>query len=612
MLPRLVIGQRSIDIDEYNARFERKNKHMCCNSNNSLSYFFNNCVHCGENNNDNKKKCTTCKFSTFTAFFAIIAVAVLLLLFHNTSSSTSTITETEKDGGGETKMSISDAEILKSLTILKSEINKVQERIRYEWRADDFPIFYRLTEVPFHSWQTQSSNNYFKDAYPQIFYDTMNPVMEKLKGVKLVVRNHAIGNNPCYPYDACVATHMGDDVDVLTWEQSMNCGRDIRPITTFCNVAQSMPKKPSVFFFLSGTPGWKPEDCKGVKPTPIPKSHKPVDATYLAQTTNLMTAMTFLSGEGVSIPKTFQHLAPMGPYSSNFSAKSTGGGAPWHPGVLGHKLRGESMAFVFLRMMHDAADELIDLLFKTEKRVFKTTSTDDLVHSLLSRLIGALRIPIAQVALDPVAKALKKSLSDNPNLTTQTGFLISLCFDILTRWKAHSLSGPPLVPPKFNINETATLPQCFTEYKPSMKNPLSGLTIKAMSSWSPELAFFDKAAVDRAFIFSSAGYPGSVLALKIVVPNSLRNPLWLCELQKAADLYSTSLPFDPNLLSLLNQGAGNLTAAAESHKALQKIELLPFVDQCYRTKVGLSKGEHALLLKQKGLQKANLAYLVVW
>ena len=28
-----------------------------------------------------------------------------------------------------------------------------------------------------------------------------------------------LGNNPCYPYDACVATHMGDDVDVLTWEQ---------------------------------------------------------------------------------------------------------------------------------------------------------------------------------------------------------------------------------------------------------------------------------------------------------------------------------------------------------------------------------------------------------
>ena len=35
----------------------------------------------------------------------------------------------------------------------------------------------------------------------------------------LTVRNHALGNNPCYPYDSCVETHMGGDLDVLTWEQ---------------------------------------------------------------------------------------------------------------------------------------------------------------------------------------------------------------------------------------------------------------------------------------------------------------------------------------------------------------------------------------------------------
>ena len=33
------------------------------------------------------------------------------------------------------------------------------------------------------------------------------------------VRNHALGNNPCYPYDACMSTHMGSDLDVLSWEQ---------------------------------------------------------------------------------------------------------------------------------------------------------------------------------------------------------------------------------------------------------------------------------------------------------------------------------------------------------------------------------------------------------
>lgn len=46
----------------------------------------------------------------------------------------------------------------------------------------------------------------------------MLPVFSKLN-VNLTVRNHALGNNPCYAYDACVETHMGDDLDLLTWEQ---------------------------------------------------------------------------------------------------------------------------------------------------------------------------------------------------------------------------------------------------------------------------------------------------------------------------------------------------------------------------------------------------------
>ena len=156
--------------------------------------------------------------------------------------------------------------------------------------------------------------------------------------------------------------------------------------------------------------------------------------------------------------------------------------------------------------------------------------------------------------MDPIAKDLKKALADNPDLSMQTGstniriaytislstfsvrgcssstnipyygifagFLMSLCLDILVRWRAHSLRGQRFsVPSKFNINETNTLPQCFTDYQPRMKNSLAGMIghycplfchflsplcklpesiIKPMSSWSQELAFFDKAAVDRA------------------------------------------------------------------------------------------------------------------
>jgi hypothetical protein len=51
-----------------------------------------------------------------------------------------------------------------------------------------------------------------------VFSDTLAPAFASL-GIPLHVRNHALGNNPCYPYDACVETHLGDDLDILVWEQ---------------------------------------------------------------------------------------------------------------------------------------------------------------------------------------------------------------------------------------------------------------------------------------------------------------------------------------------------------------------------------------------------------
>lgn len=73
-------------------------------------------------------------------------------------------------------------------------------------------------------------DSYFREAYPQVFHDTMLPVFRTMPWMNFTVRNHALGNNPCYPYDACIATHLGNDLDMLTWEQSMNCGRDAKVI----------------------------------------------------------------------------------------------------------------------------------------------------------------------------------------------------------------------------------------------------------------------------------------------------------------------------------------------------------------------------------------------
>ncbi|RYH22205.1 hypothetical protein EON65_19615 [archaeon] len=56
-------------------------------------------------------------------------------------------------------------------------------------------------------------DNIFDDAYPGAFYRRLSSVFDNM-GVKLVVRNMAIGNNPCYPYDACIATHLGKDANM--------------------------------------------------------------------------------------------------------------------------------------------------------------------------------------------------------------------------------------------------------------------------------------------------------------------------------------------------------------------------------------------------------------
>ena len=63
------------------------------------------------------------------------------------------------------------------------------------------------------------ADNFFNESFPQVFYDAVAPVMRAMGVETFQVRNHALGNNPCFPYDACVETHLGKDLDLLAWEQ---------------------------------------------------------------------------------------------------------------------------------------------------------------------------------------------------------------------------------------------------------------------------------------------------------------------------------------------------------------------------------------------------------
>mmetsp|Transcript_379 Transcript_379/g.426 ORF Transcript_379/g.426 Transcript_379/m.426 type:complete len:663 (+) Transcript_379:83-2071(+) len=662
MLPRLSIGQRNVDVDEYNSRFENK-----------------------------KKKCTMCKTSSFSIFLVVIVISIVLLLTRGTTNVNEVLSQDasiQQDNGQ--KMSRKDADILKLLLNLKSEINKAQDRIRKDWQISDYPVFERLMDIPFESWQLQKlkfvklliesinstssaplsfvvgfsgssvtagHDNHFNVAYPQVFYNAMSPAMQLLPNVAFSVRNHAIGNNPCFPYDACMAAHLGDDLDVLTWEQSMNCGRDARPLTVFCRTAHAMPKKPTVMFLLSGSPSWKPKDCDHNPPT-APQKQLVANAPLFQQAMHLnhLKAMTFLRASGVDLLKEYASLAPMGqnvmavetvrcqgPYSANFSEPSTGSGAAWHPGQLGHKLRGDNLAYVLLTSLHEAADGLQQALF-APTRVSPQQAASDRSHELLARLIGGLQLPVAKKPADAVFATLSARLA-NTNTPVDMELRVSVVRELLRRHLSE-LYSRPLPPPtaQMDINETLNPhPQCLTDFQPRQAPGLASRVHGPFSSWARDLAFFDKAAVDkndrlglgyldRKYIYSSGGFIGSGLAIQLTIDNDFGSPLWLCQLQKGFLKYPPTMgdlsvaasvlawqhwkqrsqPESLKLQALLEAGKGNYSGEVASHPLMRHMEFKPFTDQCYRTVSGLPRGEHLLILVQKTPLLANIAYVVTW
>eukprot|EP01035_Chromulina_nebulosa_P022823 gene22823-29557_t len=112
---------------------------------------------------------------------------------------------------------------------------------------------------------TAGKDRHINYSFPSLIGPVMNDAFNSI-GIKLVIRNVAMANNPCIPYDLCVKTFTGHDADIIHWEQSYNCD------TTNSNVApvleqflrQSIVNKknhPVVVFSESDTPNWSKDQC---------------------------------------------------------------------------------------------------------------------------------------------------------------------------------------------------------------------------------------------------------------------------------------------------------------------------------------------------------------
>lgn len=323
------------------------------------------------------------------------------------------------------------------------------DQIYRTWEVQNYPLFLKTAWMPKHSWDhmiakfeerildvhsskkvknftisftgssvTAGHDSMFSDSYPVVVGNIMKPAFEPM-GINLVSNNDAMGNNPCMPYDACVATYSGPDADIVHWEQQFNCyiDGDPRMVEQFVRQSRFMPKNPLVVIAGSMTPNWHDGDCKNVKPHVLSTEEKEYTQLVAEGGDGLMKIFTEMNkGDRSKFPRlhdmlktypsagiqSFDHhhyevYKCLGPYIPKWGD----GVASWHPSRSGHALRANHYAYVWLTAYKLALQKVQAAYKKGDKIVDMLKS----VSGYLSTLRPVLPLP------SPVSKT--QSISDD-------------------------------------------------------------------------------------------------------------------------------------------------------------------------------------------------------
>jgi hypothetical protein len=133
-------------------------------------------------------------------------------------------------------------DITDKLEAAEKATTNILDDIYKTWDVEHYPLFLKAAWLPKHSWDhmlakfeqrildvfnskknmnftisftgssvTAGHDSLFSNSYPVVAGVLMKPAFSPL-GINLVSNNDAMGNNPCMPYDACVATYAGPEV----------------------------------------------------------------------------------------------------------------------------------------------------------------------------------------------------------------------------------------------------------------------------------------------------------------------------------------------------------------------------------------------------------------
>ena len=163
----------------------------------------------------------------------------------------------------------------------ESELRSIYQR----WEVSNYPNFFKTCWMEKPSWDililkfqyavlninglkdfvisftgssvTAGHDSRISEAFPALVHSMLSPAF-RIAGLELIVRNVALGNNPCMPYDICVRTFAGEDADIVVWEQTYNCGNDKHKavLEQFLRQAMIMPRRPIVVYSDSVTTNW--------------------------------------------------------------------------------------------------------------------------------------------------------------------------------------------------------------------------------------------------------------------------------------------------------------------------------------------------------------------
>ncbi|KAL9183843.1 hypothetical protein ACHAXT_004699 [Thalassiosira profunda] len=216
---------------------------------------------------------------------------------------------------------------------------------------------------------TVGRGNRLEQSYPFVLKEVLAPILElPAFGIKLTVRNSAIGGIPSFPYGWCLPNFLGGDADLVSWDYGMNEGNGAQGLEGYVRQALMMPKSPPLFVILdTKRPRMdllqKYVDV-GALPDPIALQGKDaVDKKQLEK---------WLAAPDETTPTGFKDWDQWG------APKGAPGQGPWHPKKKEHELIGWMLAAHMFEALEEALQIMGDAGWKEriqaeQRRKLQTT-----------------------------------------------------------------------------------------------------------------------------------------------------------------------------------------------------------------------------------------------